>query len=298
MVKENLLKFDFSREKEFSRVFGRPCLLSSYQTCWQGIRLEVYRQPPFESPQCTVLQHMITIPQGKSPSVEEISGRKIKVAEFHPGDISFEPEGMPRQYRWHQEMETIHITLEPEYVNQAVHETVDPDKVEFISQFGQSDFLVFQMGLALTRELMNNPAGDSLYAESVGILLSVHLLRNYSTQKQSIQTYSDGLSNSKIKTAIDYINAHLTEEISLENIANQLGMSRYYFCRLFKKSMGISPYKYILQQRVEYAKSLLREGKLKISEIALESGFAHQSHFNYHFKRITHCTPHQFLKSH
>ncbi|MBE9137014.1 helix-turn-helix transcriptional regulator [Nodosilinea sp. LEGE 07088] len=296
MAKENLVRFDFSREKEFSRVLGRPCLLSSYQTCWQGIGLEVYRHPPFETPKCTVLQHMITIPQGGALCIEEISGKKVQVAEFHPGSISFEPQGMPRQYRWHQEMETIHITLEPEYVHQAIHETIDPEKVELTAQFGQSDPLVYQMGLALTRELANNPDGDSLYAESVATLLSVHLLRYYSTQKKIIKAYANGLPDSKIKTATDYINTHLTQAISLESISSQLGMSRYYFCRLFKQSMGISPYQYILQQRVEYAKSLLRHGKLSISEVAIESGFSHHSHFDYHFKRIVHCTPKQFLK--
>lgn len=296
MVKENLLNLDFSRENELARVSGRLSLLSSYQNHWQGINLEVYRQPPFETPKCTVLQHLITIPQGRLSKIEEISEGKAQTVEFRPGDISFETKGIERQYRWMRGIETIHIILEPDYVHKTVHEIIDPTSVEMIPRFGKSDPFIYQLGRALVQELTSHPSSSSLYAESVATLLSVHLLRHYSIDKKPIPAYAGGLSSSKLQTAIDYIQAHLTDDISLEDIADCLGVSRYYFCRLFKQSVGVSPYQYILQQRVDYAKRLLREGKLSISEVALESGFAHHSHFNYHFKRLTQVTPKQYLK--
>ncbi|MGP1386080.1 MAG: helix-turn-helix domain-containing protein [Thainema sp.] len=295
MADKDLLKLDFTHEQELSRVLDRSCLLSSHQSHWRGIKLEVYRHPPFETPECTVLQHLITLPKGCK--IEEIMAGKIQTAEFCPGDISFAPSGMYRQYRWQQEMETIHLVLEPEYVHHVAYEKLDPDKVELTSYFGKSDPLIYQIVLALIQELTINPTGSGLYAEAVATLLSIHLLRHYSTKQKIISIYPDGLSQSKLQTAIDYIQAHLNESISLEAIADQLGVSRYYFCHLFKQSMGISPYQYVIQQRVNYAKQLLQEGKLSISEIALASGFSHQSHLNYHFKKTTGLTPRQFLRS-
>ncbi|NJQ98711.1 MAG: helix-turn-helix transcriptional regulator [Hydrococcus sp. CSU_1_8] len=62
-------------------------------------------------------------------------------------------------------------------------------------------------------------------------------------------------------------------------MAKQLNISLYYFCKLFVQSMGIPPYKYVLKQRVERAKRLLKEEKRAIADIALECGFANQTHF-------------------
>ena len=71
-------------------------------------------------------------------------------------------------------------------------------------------------------------------------------------------------------------------------------MSPHYFGRLFKQSMGITPYKYILQCRIDRSKALLRNNELTIAQIAQAVGFAHQSHLNHHFKRLVKITPKQF----
>ncbi|WP_258001471.1 helix-turn-helix domain-containing protein, partial [Fischerella thermalis] len=58
-----------------------------------------------------------------------------------------------------------------------------------------------------------------------------------------------------------------------------------------KQSMGIAPYQYVIQQRVEKSKQLLKQGKVTITDIALQCGFANQSHFTKHFRQITGVTP-------
>jgi AraC family transcriptional regulator len=88
-----------------------------------------------------------------------------------------------------------------------------------------------------------------------------------------------GLSKKKLKQAIEYIQAHLGEELSLSAIANTLGMSQYYFCHLFKRSTGLSPHQYLIQQRVERAKHLLAQTEQTIVSVAIERGFANRSHF-------------------
>lgn len=99
------------------------------------------------------------------------------------------------------------------------------------------------------------------------------------------------LTPEQLRQALVYIQEHLTEEISLEAIANDLDMSRYHFSRLFKQSMGVSPYHYVLQQRVERAKQLLKQKELSITDIALECGFANQTHLNKHFRQLTGMSP-------
>lgn len=84
----------------------------------------------------------------------------------------------------------------------------------------------------------------------------------------------------------DYIHTHLDEEIRVTELADIVDMSRYHFANLFKQTMGISPYQYVLRQRVEQAKRLLKQQDLSLAEIASACGFANQSHF---IKRYFSC---------
>ena len=71
-------------------------------------------------------------------------------------------------------------------------------------------------------------------------------------------------------------------------------MSRFYFCRLFKKSVGATPYQYVMQQRVEMAKRMLQQQGLSIADVAFDCGFANQSHLGRIFKKHTGTTPKKY----
>jgi AraC family transcriptional regulator len=124
--------------------------------------------------------------------------------------------------------------------------------------------------------------------------LAAHFLRNYSTRKHSLPEYEDGLPKYKLKQALEYMNVHLSENISLATIADELGISQYYFCRLFKQSTGMTPHAYLIQQRVERSKQLLRLKEYSMLDIAIECGFANPSHFAKHFRKHTGISPKQF----
>jgi AraC family transcriptional regulator len=144
--------------------------------------------------------------------------------------------------------------------------------------------------------LEEDVANSCFYADSMATALAAHLLRHYSTRKHHFREYEDGLSRQKLKQATEYIQAHLGENLSLSEVANELGMSQYYFCRLFKQSTGVSPHQYLIRQRVEQAKHLLKNPERSITWIALECGFANQSHFAKCFRQHTGMNPNQFRK--
>ncbi|MBD2308751.1 helix-turn-helix transcriptional regulator [Chroococcidiopsis sp. FACHB-1243] len=101
------------------------------------------------------------------------------------------------------------------------------------------------------------------------------------------------LSHAQLQPAIDYIHAHLDRDLSLLEIAKVINISPTYFASLFKRTTGISPHQYVIQQRVKRAKLLLSKTDLAIANIAIQVGFSSQSHLTQQFKRLTGMTPKQ-----
>ncbi|WP_158738027.1 AraC family transcriptional regulator [Alteribacillus sp. YIM 98480] len=100
----------------------------------------------------------------------------------------------------------------------------------------------------------------------------------------------------QIQRAITHIENFFKEEISLEQLAKQSNLSVYYFVRMFKVITGSSPYQYILDYRIQYAKNQLKSSDNSIENIAFDSGFNSLSHFITTFKKRTHITPNKFRK--
>jgi AraC family transcriptional regulator len=89
--------------------------------------------------------------------------------------------------------------------------------------------------------------------------------------------YKNGLSSSTVDRVTAYISDLLNEEIKLIDLARLVHLSPYHFLRSFEQSLGVTPYQYILQQRLARAKLLLQTNELTIAEIATSVGFADRS---------------------
>jgi AraC-like DNA-binding protein len=103
-----------------------------------------------------------------------------------------------------------------------------------------------------------------------------------------------GLTPRALQRVCGYIEAHLTEHIELEVLADITGFSRCYFARAFKQSVGMPPHYYLMQRRLERAQKLLAESNMSLAQIALESGFGDQSHFSRRFRLFLGVTPSAF----
>jgi AraC-like DNA-binding protein len=97
-----------------------------------------------------------------------------------------------------------------------------------------------------------------------------------------------------IELARDYLHVHYADDISLEALATIAGLSRFHFCRTFRKQVGVSPGAYQTQLRIAQAKKLLVQG-FSIATAATLTGFYDQSHFGWHFKRQVGVTPGAYI---
>jgi AraC family transcriptional regulator len=306
MPTEQPLSIDFRQEESIEQLLSNRPLVNSHQSSWNNIHLAHYRETIQEVPEMSSPQHIVVIPIG--PHVLDMEffseGRfqdlPVREQDYQNGMIQIFPADLlfnQRSMQGSVEVEFIHCYLEPTYFAQVAHESVNPDRVELLLQRKRYDPLIRQISMALRADLEEDETGNGFYADSLATAMCAHLLQHYSTRKHIFREYDDGLSKRQFQQAIDYINAHLDGKPSLNAIANELGMSQYYFCRLFKRSTGMTAHQYLTQQRVERAKQLLRGTKMTITEIALECGFTHQSHFAKYFRQSTGVTPNQFRQS-
>ncbi len=103
-----------------------------------------------------------------------------------------------------------------------------------------------------------------------------------------------GLERKAVKYAVEHINDNLAENISLEALSAEVGLSPFYFSRIFQRHTGLPPHAYRKQQRIQLAKQLLRN-KMSIAGVAAQAGFSDQSHLTRHFKQVVGVTPGRYI---
>ena len=249
--------------------------------------------PPDEGEIAPSDRHMLMLPLSyDTRQVNQYDGGEYD-GPVDSGDFYLLPAGKPALYAYETAGEALVFMINSNFLPHiaATTECLNPDKLELRSIPLGRDRQLESIARSFLSEMTTNGLGGRLYTESLANLLGIHLLRHYCTTPATVRTYKGGLSDFQLKSAIDYIRAHLDAQLSLENIAAELNLSHYYFCALFKQSMGVSPWQYVIGQRVERAKELLKNRELSIAEVALACGFSNQSHLNKHFRSATGIAP-------
>ncbi len=100
-----------------------------------------------------------------------------------------------------------------------------------------------------------------------------------------------------MRRVLDYIDAHLTGELGLVELAAIAGLSPHHFVEAFKISIGTPPHRFVIERRVQRALELLRDDDRAVAEIALAVGFSSQSHLTASLRRVTGLTPGRFRRS-
>ncbi len=130
---------------------------------------------------------------------------------------------------------------------------------------------------------------------SIAVALSTHAAQKNKSELEKDQSLSEKAATSyRLKSTLTYIEDHLHHEINLDVLSGAMGMNSAYFCRFFRQEIGCSPYQYIIQQRIEKAKLLLKQRDLLINDVALQCGFTTHSQFNRHFLKLVGVTPKEF----
>lgn len=265
-----------------------------------GIRLlkRTYPIPPTNICEPTLSENLIAFHTTHSTYIEkQIAGSRKAGRITNPGTFTLIPAFCDSSWNWSREMEFFLIYLSSSLFKKVALETFDktPQSIELIDRLAVEDTFLEQLATALQKELESPYPVNQLYVESLQNVIAVHLLRHHcQVTLGKIKLIQDGLSQRQQKQVIEFIIENLDRKLSLKEISQQLEISPYHFCRLFKQSTGITPYQYVKQKRIERAKQLLKQKQPSIVEVALICGFSCQSTFTTSFRQATGVTPKQY----
>jgi AraC family transcriptional regulator len=275
-----------------------PAVLAS--SGWDSLHVELHQQLKFEVAEHQHTMHVIACglpntPEDRFAIGERWLAGKRETERRQLGDIAIIPAGIAHRCNWNTTVQFGILAIEPILLQQIGQDWINPDKIELTPQFmSKRDDLIQSIFSTLSAELATGGIGSNLLVDSLKTTLAIHLLRNYCTTFPRLSSYADGLSAAKLTLITDYINSHLDRDLKLAELSLIVQISPYHFLRLFKKSVGITPHQYILQQRIDRAKYLLRSSSLDIAAIALRAGFCDASHLNRCFKNSLDMTPSQW----
>jgi AraC family transcriptional regulator len=163
--------------------------------------------------------------------------------------------------------------------------------VEIVNRFQVRDPQMEHLGWALKAEMDADYRSGRLYLESLGTAMAACLLDRHSSIARTACTQFQGMTGHRLRQVLSYIEGNLGRELSLREIAGVAGVSVSHCNAAFRKAIGMPVHQYVIQRRVDRARTLLGEGDLSISQIAAETGFSHQSHLAYHVRRLLGVSP-------
>ena len=143
---------------------------------------------------------------------------------------------------------------------------------------------------ALSGQPDGHEPAEALLCSSLACAILDHSLLSHSGRRQDLQI-KGGLAAHQRKDLLDYIEQHLDQPLSIDELAQRVALSPYHFARMFQLSVGLAPHRYVLTRRLQRAAHLLQHSHLALGEIALSCGFASASHFSNRFRQTFGATP-------
>jgi AraC family transcriptional regulator len=223
-------------------------------------------------------------------ALRQVRNRRSFMSNMMNWDMTLMPKGTPSKWSWNSTCDRFDLIVLPDMLG-------DEQKIDTVDRFLFRDKELENICRRICREISLRDRADRLYVEMLAIDIAELLLREYTTASaRANRIPTAGLTRSNTRRVVEYVEANLGRAVTIREMSEVAELSTHHFVRMFKRSLGFTPYQYLLERRVERAKELLHSKPPSLAEVGLSTGFSSQSHFTTVFHRAVGVTPAEFRR--
>lgn len=274
-------------------------LLSSKDRGWKGLEANFLHIKAGRTHVPGSQTHRLGIHFGRAVNAFcECDGRQYHRRQSH-GDIDIVPAGLDGWWEDDGDCTILRLNIQQELLQSAAEALGgNPETISLSPKFQLRDSRIESIAWAIKAEIEAPVPSDRTYAEALGLALAIRLMEG--GEQSSVSTVATGatLTIRHQRHLRDFIEAHIDQSLSLGDLAATVGLSVSHLKPLFRATFGMPAHHYVLTRRIERAKLLILSTDMPLAEIALATGFAHQSHMTHWMRRVLGLTPGMLSRMH
>lgn len=264
---------------------------------WSTAFASVQRERPFDGHFHALSDNLMVLHRGGPVDITYVVDGKSVTRHIPRGGVFFLPAGQACNVVLREPLESTHIYLRSDLFVE--REGASSLIGGLAPMLGDQDAVLEHLAAAIGDTITGGLPASSLFVDPIAQAIANRFIAiNFHKPSPEAGKHPNRLSARQMQRIRDFVEAHLDTDIRLDQLAELCGRSTEYFVRLFKATSGVSPYQYVLNLRIERARTLLGDETQSLADIALACGFSHQEHLTRMFRRFTGVTPGRYRRSH
>jgi len=250
----------------------------------------------FEGSLPPLSEHVIAATYAGGVDVKAVvDGKRIVVAQG-PGVITIAPRGQGGSWNIRGKIQVSNVLLGEDRIASCAEQLAEGRTIELRSRVGHSDPKLFHLMKLVCDEIESPQHHSTLFLEHAIDLVCFQLLRAHSSLTALNFSPHKGLAHWQVKRVVAYMREHISADITLQDLASVVNMSRFHFCGAFHAATGAPPHEYLIRMRMRVACELLTGTCLQVKDVGRAVGYSTASAFTSAFHRMMSCTPSQYRR--
>jgi AraC family transcriptional regulator len=259
-------------------------------------RLARWKHNPLHEVVNPMSDHVVMTYLGTMQRLERRSGKDYATGMARRGSITFIPAGSSSRWDIHGQVDVLQLYLSPELLDRVSQECPGETR-PLIDSTAQQDNAMATL-LTMAHQSFGEPAPlEGLYRQQLASLIAIHLAKTHTGVAETSEKASGGLAPGALRMSLERLSSGNDEDLSLGALAEATNLSRFHFCRAFKRSTGLAPHEWLRHRRMEQAMTMLRDPGMQITDIAGIMSYGTLTAFCVAFKRHTGLTPGEWRRA-
>jgi AraC family transcriptional regulator len=282
--------------EQMARLLGKPLPLAPW-TLPCGTRLTtVWTRDAFHGYAAGMDGHLIAGYHRRAQRCSWTVENRRLAGILSPRTMTLIPATYDGQWTLAGPLEVSHVYLSTKRFESSVEQLGGGRNAELVGRVGHDDPALVRVLDLLSHEASTQSA-PTLFVDEMLDLLCLQLIRRHCVFSQApVSPLKRGLTPKQLRLVTGYMREHLERDITLAELANLLQLSRFYFCTAFRSATGKRPHEWLTLQRIARARTLLKDGGLRIVDVGLAVGYQTPSAFAAAFRKVMGQPPSEYRR--